>query len=186
MGLMGKGAEISADVLKAFLGWRIGLRSRHIDNELKRAQTEMAGAQTEMAEAQTEMARAQTEMVKNITESMNAKKAMQEGRGVVQAKELYRSGEPITAGVTPLTPEQQAEFARHAKNYGLTYSMVKNDYDPAGKKIVMFAQRDLQKVKDITDRMTENAQITEIENRIGQLKSKGAENFAKQDYLDLT
>ena len=162
--LTGKGVEITADILKSFLNWLVNFRRRHLENAFL---SEQSG------------------MYKSARKTMDAKMAIQEGRGLIKAQELARSGEPLIAGTTSLDARQQKELARLAKNYGLTYTLVKNDYDPAGKKVIMFAQRDLQKVKDITDRMTENAQIREIDKRIDLLKAKGAGNFTKQDYQDL-
>jgi len=164
MQLTGKGVEISADIIKAFLDWLINIRRRHLENALASENIKLA---------------------KDMRKTMEAKLAVQEGRGLIKAQELARSGEPIIAGATTLDARQQKEFARHAKNYGLTYTLVKNDYDPSNKKILMFTQKDVQKVKDIMDRMTENAQIREINKRIEQLKAKGTENFTKRDYQDL-
>ena len=159
-----KGVEISADILKELLKWLIGLRGRHIENTLKSQQIKMT---------------------KNYNAVMEAQMAIQEGRGLISAQKLYRSGEPMVAGTIALDKQQQIEFAKLAKTYGLTYSLIKNDYDPTGKKLLVFAKKDLQKVKDITDRMTENAQIREINKRIDELKEKGVENFTAQDYKDL-
>jgi len=185
MGVMGKSAEITADLLKAFLGWLVGIRGRYIENDLKKHQMDQLAGQAKLQAAQSKLFGQQERMLKNMNDTMDAKAAVQEGRGLVEAQKLYKSGEPLTAGATALNPQQQKDFARHAKNYGLTYTLIKNDSDPSGRKIMMFAQKDLQKVKDITDRMTEDAQIKEIKRRIDQLKAKGAENFTKQDYQDL-
>ena len=162
--LAGKGADIAADLLKAFLNWLVNLRRRHLENVL-------------IGE--------QGRLYRNVRKTMDAKMAIQEGRGLVKAQELSRSGEPLIAGATALDARQRKEFARLAKNYGLTYTFIKNDYDPSNKKLIMFAQKDIQKVKDITDRMTENAQIREIDKRINQLHLKGPGNFTVQDYKDL-
>ena len=36
MQLTGKGAEVSADIIKAFLNWLINIRSKHLENELSK------------------------------------------------------------------------------------------------------------------------------------------------------
>ena len=177
--LTGKGVDITADILKAFLSWLVNLRRRHLENVL-------AIEQSKTAHEQGKMLSEQNTLIKNMRMTMDAKMAIQEGRGLISAQALTKSGEPLTAGATALNAQQQKEFARLAKKYGLTYTLIKNDYDPSNKKIIMFAQKDLQKVKDITDRMTENAQIREIDKRINNLMAKGTENFTKQDYQDLT
>jgi len=179
LGLITKGADISADLLKAFLGWLINLRSRHLENELKRET--INATKTDKG-----LKNEQIKMMKSFTETAKAKKAIQEGRGIVQAQELYKSDLPLSAGATALNPQQQRDFARYAKSFGMTYSLIENGAETGNNKLILFPEKDLQKVKDITDRMTQDAQIKEINRRIGQLKAKGVENFTKQDYADLT
>jgi hypothetical protein len=91
----------------------------------------------------------------------------------------------LAAGATALTSRQQKDFARYAKSFGLTYSLIENGTEPENRKLILFPEKDLQKIKDITDRMTQDAQIAEINRRVEKLKTKGAENFTKQDYADL-
>jgi len=178
LGLMTKGAEITADLLKAFLGWLINLRSRHLENELKRESTNAAKTDNAVKSEQLKM-------MKTLNETEKAKQAIQEGRGLVAAQELYKSGLPLSAGATELTPEQQKDFAKYAKSFGLTYSLIEGGEAAGNNKLILFPEKDLQKVKDITDRMTQDAQIKEINRRIDALKAKGVENFTKQDYQDL-
>jgi len=85
-----------------------------------------------------------------------------------------------------LNPQQQKDFARYAKSFGLTYSLIENGAEAGKNKLILFPEKDLLKVKDITDRMTQDAQIKEISRRIEQLRSKGGGNLTKQDYADLT
>jgi len=178
MQLTGKGVEISADILKAFLDWLINIRHNYLENVL-------ASEKIKQTKADNELTGENIKLAKEMRRTMDAKMAVQEGKVLISAQTLSKSGEPIMAGAAALTEQQQKEFAILAKRYGLTYTLIKNDYDPSNKKIIMFMQKDVHKVKDITDRMTENAQVREIDKRIDLLKSKGMENLTKQDYLDL-
>lgn len=155
--------EISAEFVKALLEHLLNARSRYIDNVLKEQQIKYQ---------------------KNILEATEASMAVREGRGLVNADILCKSGEPLSLGSIELTKQQQKEFAKTAKQYGLTYSLIKNDYEP-NTKLLAFAEKDLEKVNAITNQMAENAKIQEIDNRITQMKEKGITNFTQQDYKDL-
>jgi hypothetical protein len=70
---MGKGADITADLLKAFLGWLIAMRSRHVENELQREKIISTKAETGLKNEQLKMAQ-------SLNETAKAKQAVQEGR----------------------------------------------------------------------------------------------------------
>jgi len=92
----------------------------------------------------------QLKMAKSYNETAEAKKAILEGRGIVQAQELYKSGEPLTAGATSLNQEQQKDFARYAKSFGMTYALIENGSGTG--KLILFPEKDLQKVPMDFDR----------------------------------
>jgi hypothetical protein len=154
--------EKGIDILTQLLKWLAESRSRHIESELKKEQLES---------------------VREKGETRRAKAAVAEANGVISAKTLLKSGEPLSYGVVNLNDEQQKDFARYAKNYALTYALIKNE--GADGKLLVCMEKDLQKVRDITDRMTEDAKIAAIDIQIEKLKEKGEENFTAQDWKEL-
>jgi hypothetical protein len=159
-----KSLEISAEFVKAFMEHLFTARTRHLEAAVKEYQYKM---------------------ITDHKQTEDAKKVIQEGKGLINAKTLYRSKEPLTAGTITLDKMQQKEFAKLSKRFGLTYALVKNDYEP-DNKLLVFAQKDLVKVKDITEQMTVNAKVIEIDKRIEQIQKKGTENYTKQDFQDLS
>ena len=89
--------------------------------------------------------------------------------GYVSMKKLIESGDKITPinFNQPLSKEQYKAFSKYAKRFGLNYSAVKNKgEDGKNQMIVVVKEKDLRTVRDIIEKLNEDAKISIINNNI--------------------
>ena len=94
--------------------------------------------------------------------------------GYMRASQLLKSGEKLQPISTTLSDKELKQFEYYAKKYGVLYTSISDKYNQNEKKerIILVRQKDLSKVKDITDRMNENIKLKSLDELINEINNK--------------
>ncbi len=120
-----------------------------------------------------ELRKEQLNEMKLDSEKRKAKLKLSNKVGEVNAKLLMKSGEKLRPLSIELNDKQLMEFDYYATKYGIKYSSISNQKEEGIKsRIVIVREKDLELVKDITDRMNENIKLKDLDEQIMELEGK--------------
>ena len=102
------------------------------------------------------------------------------------AAKLLKSGDKVVSFTMNCTDQQMRDFAAHAKTYGLVYTSLSDKTQSGGNQTHVFCvkEKDLDIVKKITDKMTENISLKNIDNHEAEIKNKINVNKIDMKNLD--
>lgn len=164
--------SLTAKVLEAILR----LLEKIIETWRKNPERELA--KMKLQNAKTDLERAK------ILESLNGK------TGYVNYQELKKSGLELSPLSIKMTKAQMKEFSDLCKRENVIFSgMTEKDHtekNKSGEKIyeIICPSKDLEKVRDIIERLNDEKMLAGIEQRIAELKSKG-DAMTEQDKVDI-
>lgn len=142
-----------------------------------------------LTKEQIEVAKAQNAELKDNAERKQALENLNGKTGYVNYQDLKKSGMPLKTFGIFMSEDEMKSFSELCKREGVLFSGVTDkdaikDRDGVKTFELIVKESDLEKVRDVVDRMNTEKLIAEIDTKMEEIKAKG-DNMTEQDKVDL-